>query len=169
MPLERRSFLKALASIAPAAALRNLVAQVPAPTPPAELHLLGAGQDRSGHTHSLGFSSLAFKVSTSDAAGNLFIIEHRNLVPDSEPALHMHLSQEEWFYVMDGEVALQVGDQRLHLRAGDSVLAPRCVPHTFPPPARPRTFSSPSPPRAKWSSTSSMPPPPLRSPQQLPS
>jgi mannose-6-phosphate isomerase-like protein (cupin superfamily) len=79
----------------------------------------------------LGFSSLAFKVSTSDSAGNLFIIEHRNIVPDSGPALHMHLSQEEWFYVMEGEVVLQVGDQRLHLRAGESVLAPRLVPHTF--------------------------------------
>jgi mannose-6-phosphate isomerase-like protein (cupin superfamily) len=43
----------------------------------------------------------------------------------------MHLSQEEWFYVMEGEVVLQVGDQRLHLRAGESVLAPRRVPHTF--------------------------------------
>jgi mannose-6-phosphate isomerase-like protein (cupin superfamily) len=43
----------------------------------------------------------------------------------------MHLSQEEWFYVMEGEVVFQVGDQRLHLRAGESVLAPRLVPHTF--------------------------------------
>ncbi|MGO9339275.1 MAG: cupin domain-containing protein [Terracidiphilus sp.] len=131
MPFQRRSFLRAFASIAPAAAMHNLVAQAPAPRPPAELHPLGAGQDRSGHTHSLGFSSLAFKVSTSDTSGNLFIIEHRNLVPDSGPALHMHLSQEEWFYVMEGEVVLQVGDQRLHLRAGESVLAPRRVPHTF--------------------------------------
>ena len=131
MPLQRRSFLKAFASIAPAAALHNLGAQAPAPRPPAELHPVGAGQDRSGHTHSLGFSSLTFKVSTSDTAGSLFIIEHRNLLPDSGPALHMHLSQEEWFYVMEGEVVLQVGDQRLHLRAGESVLAPRRVPHTF--------------------------------------
>jgi len=131
MPLHRRSFLKAIASIAPAAALHNLEAQAPAPTSPAEVHLLGAGQDRSGHLHSLGFSSLAFKVSTSDTAGNLFIIEHRNLTPASGPALHMHLSQEEWFYVMEGEVLFQVGGQRLHLRAGESVLAPRLVPHTF--------------------------------------
>ena len=91
MPLQRRSFLKAVASIAPAAALHNLAAQSPAP-PPADLHPVAAGQDRSGHLHSLGFSSLAFKVATSDAAGNLSIIEHRNLVPDSGPALHMHIS-----------------------------------------------------------------------------
>jgi mannose-6-phosphate isomerase-like protein (cupin superfamily) len=131
MPLQRRSFLKAVASIAPAAALHNLVAQTPAPPPSKDLHPVAAGQDRSGHLHSLGFSSLAFKTTTSDTAGNLFIIEHRNLVPDSGPALHMHLSQEEWFYVMEGEVVLQVGDQRIHLRTGESVLAPRLVPHCF--------------------------------------
>jgi quercetin dioxygenase-like cupin family protein len=47
------------------------------------------------------------------------------------PSLHLHLNQEEWFYVMEGEVAFQVGEQRLHLHAGESVLAPRLVPHTF--------------------------------------
>lgn len=57
-------------------------------------------------------------------------MEHRNLTPGG-PALHLHLSQEEWFYVMEGEVAFQVGEQRLHLKAGESVLAPRRVPHTF--------------------------------------
>ena len=131
MSLQRRSFLKAFASIAPAAAMHNLVAQAPAPPPPAGLHPVGAGQDRSGHIHSLGFSSLAFKVSTADTAGNLFIIEHRNLVPDSGPALHMHLSQEEWFYVMEGRVSLIVGDQRITLGPGESILAPRRIPHTF--------------------------------------
>jgi quercetin dioxygenase-like cupin family protein len=32
---------------------------------------------------------------------------------------------------MEGEVAFQVGEQRLHLHAGESVLGPRRVPHTF--------------------------------------
>jgi uncharacterized cupin superfamily protein len=41
------------------------------------------------------------------------------------------LSQEEWFYVMEGEVRLQVGDRRLQLGPGESVLAPRRIPHTF--------------------------------------
>jgi mannose-6-phosphate isomerase-like protein (cupin superfamily) len=78
----------------------------------------------------LGFSSILFKGPTSETAGGLFVIEHTHLLPGGPP-LHLHLNQEEWFYVMDGEVAFQVGEQRLHLRAGDSVLAPRRVPHTF--------------------------------------
>ncbi|MFZ1940672.1 MAG: cupin domain-containing protein [Terracidiphilus sp.] len=141
MSLPRRSFLKSAAVGGPTlAASLSLplgwvaelsLAQLPPAATPSDLHVVPAGQDRFGAPHSLGFSSLAFKVVTSDTAGNLFVIEHRNLVPDTGPALHLHLSQEEWFYVMDGEVRFQVGDQRIHLRAGESVLAPRRIPHCF--------------------------------------
>jgi mannose-6-phosphate isomerase-like protein (cupin superfamily) len=75
-------------------------------------------------------SSLLFKVETSETAGRLFIIEHMHLVPGG-PALHLHNSQEEWFYVMEGRVAFQVGNQRLELGPGESILAPRRIPHTF--------------------------------------
>ena len=132
MPIQRRAFLKSVASVIPAAALQSSLAQN-SPEPPAapELHPVPAGQDRSGHLHSLGNSHLAFKVVTSDTAGNLLVIEHTNLMPDTGPALHMHLSQEEWFYVMEGEVRFQVGERRLRLGPGESILAPRRIPHTF--------------------------------------
>jgi mannose-6-phosphate isomerase-like protein (cupin superfamily) len=130
MPVPRRSFLKAAASVAPAAALHELFAQAPAP-PSTSLHIVGVGQDRLGPPHTLGFSSLAFKVLPSDTGGNLFIIEHTHLMPNTGPPLHLHFSQDEWFYVMEGEVVFQVGDKRVHLRAGESVLGPRRISHTF--------------------------------------
>jgi mannose-6-phosphate isomerase-like protein (cupin superfamily) len=132
MPIPRRAFLKSAASIVPAAALQNVLAQS-SPEPPAapEPHPVPAGADRTGHLHSLGFSSLAFKVIPFDTAGNLLVIEHSNLMPDTGPALHMHLSQEEWFYVMEGEVRFQVGERRMRLGPGESILAPRRIPHTF--------------------------------------
>jgi mannose-6-phosphate isomerase-like protein (cupin superfamily) len=146
MSLARRSFLKSAASLLPVALIRSLEAQRPAQAPVevpaiprAALHVVGAGHDRLGSTHSLGFSSLAFKVASSDTSGNLFVIEHTNLTPGTGPALHLHASQEEWFYVMEGAVVFQVGDQRVTLHAGESILAPRSVPHTFSatgPPAR---------------------------------
>jgi mannose-6-phosphate isomerase-like protein (cupin superfamily) len=137
--MRRRSFLRAAAAAAPAAALSNLMAHpafaaqvaVPAVSPAGlELHPVAAGEDRFGALHSLGFSELAFKVGTQETGGNLFMIEHRNLVPGGPP-LHMHLNQEEWFYVMEGQVAFIVGDKRATLNAGESILAPRRVPHTF--------------------------------------
>jgi mannose-6-phosphate isomerase-like protein (cupin superfamily) len=134
--MRRRSFLRAAATAAPAAALSNLIAhpafaaQLAAPAAAPELHPVATGEDRFGALHSLGFSELAFKVGTQETGGNLFVIEHRNLVPGGPP-LHMHLNQEEWFYVMEGQVAFVVGDKRLTLNAGESILAPRRIPHTF--------------------------------------
>ena len=112
--------------------LQNVLAESSPEAPAASgIHPVAAGEDRSGHLHSLGFSSLAFKVIPSDTAGNLLVIEHKNLLPDTGPALHVHFSQEEWFYVMEGQVRFQVGDRRLELGVGESVLAPRRIPHTF--------------------------------------
>ncbi len=130
MPTPRRNFLKSAASALPVATLQSLLAQSAPPLVPA-LHPVAAGQDRFGPPRTLGMSTFTFKVATSDTAGNLFVIEHRGLQPGKGPALHLHYSQEEWFYVMEGEVAFVVGDQHLSLRTGESVLAPRRVPHTF--------------------------------------
>jgi mannose-6-phosphate isomerase-like protein (cupin superfamily) len=132
--MERRSFLKAVTAAAPAAGLQTFLvnqalAQTAAPAQGSP-HVVGAGEDRFGHAHSLGFSSILFKVPASETAGGLFVMEHNHLLPGGPP-LHLHLNQEEWFYVIEGQVAFQVGDQRLELRAGESVLAPRRVPHTF--------------------------------------
>jgi mannose-6-phosphate isomerase-like protein (cupin superfamily) len=134
MSLPRRSFLQSAASAVPAAAVANLFARsagaqsLPAATP--EVHVVDAGADRLGTPHSMGMSSLTFKVLTADTGGNLFAIEHSHLAPGSLP-LHLHLYQDEWFYVMEGEVAFQVGDKRLQLKPGESVLGPRRVPHAF--------------------------------------
>lgn len=107
-----------------------LASQSASPPPEPDLHVVGSGEDRFGHPHSLGFSSLLFEIGSNETSGGLFLIEHRNLV-DAGPPLHRHLHQEEWFYVMAGEVAFQIGDRRLRLNPGESVLAPRRLPHTF--------------------------------------
>jgi len=132
MTIPRRSFLKSAASVLPAAALPELLAQgSSAPSTALDVHPVRRGQDRAGAPHSLGFSTLCFKTLSSEAGGNLFIIEHTNLMPGKGPALHLHYGQEEWFYVMEGAVTVQVADQRVTLHAGDSVLAPRRIAHTF--------------------------------------
>lgn len=130
--MRRRSFLR---TAIPATGLYNfyageLRAQAPTPPLPGAPEVVGAGEDRFGHPHQLGFDSLLFKVATRETRGGMFVVEHPRLLPGGPP-LHLHLGQEEWFYVMEGEVAFQVGDRKLHLHPGESVLAPRRVPHTF--------------------------------------
>jgi mannose-6-phosphate isomerase-like protein (cupin superfamily) len=47
------------------------------------------------------------------------------------PHLHVHQVEDEWFYVIEGEYIVQVGDERFRHTPGDSLLAPRKVPHTY--------------------------------------
>ena len=49
----------------------------------------------------------------------------------SQPPLHVHHRDDEGFYVLEGQVTMWVGDQRLELEAGEFVLGPHGVPHTF--------------------------------------
>jgi len=77
-----------------------------------------------------GSRVIDFKVSSLDTSGDLFIIE---VTDDSKggPPRHLHKDQEEWFYVIDGEYIVEIGDQRYRLGPGDSILAPRGVPHAW--------------------------------------
>jgi quercetin dioxygenase-like cupin family protein len=55
-----------------------------------------------------------------------------NLVPAgwAGPPLHHH-DFDETFYVLDGELTFQLGDERVTRRAGEIAFAPRGVAHTF--------------------------------------
>jgi quercetin dioxygenase-like cupin family protein len=44
--------------------------------------------------------------------------------------LHVHHNEDEAFYVVEGEVTVLVGGERIDLGAGDYLFAPRDVPHT---------------------------------------
>jgi quercetin dioxygenase-like cupin family protein len=44
--------------------------------------------------------------------------------------LHVHNNEDETFYVVEGEVAVLVGGERIDLGAGDYLFAPRDIPHT---------------------------------------
>ena len=80
--------------------------------------------------HSLGFSTIAFKVATGDTGGSLFVMEHSNLAKGG-PYRHLHPDQDEWMYALAGEFHVEVGEQKLTLKPGDSVLMPRQVPHVW--------------------------------------
>ena len=49
----------------------------------------------------------------------------------SGPPLHLHHNEDETFYVLEGEVTIVVGDQRIDLNAGDYVFAPREIAHAY--------------------------------------
>jgi mannose-6-phosphate isomerase-like protein (cupin superfamily) len=47
------------------------------------------------------------------------------------PGLHVHDVQDDTFYVLEGILAVQLGDEILDLGPGDFASAPPGVPHTF--------------------------------------
>jgi mannose-6-phosphate isomerase-like protein (cupin superfamily) len=128
--MKRRSFLKSAAATFPIALAQHFTLAAQSNPPLKQAHLVPAGQDIDNESRSLGFSHIAFKTLSQETGGNLFLIEHSNLLPGGPP-LHLHLAQDEWFYVMAGEILFQVGEKRMQLKTGDSVLAPRQIPHTF--------------------------------------
>lgn len=102
------------------------MSSTPANTPQPAVQLVPAGQDVFGEHRGLGISSIAFKVATPD----LLILENTFHQPGG-PARHLHYAQDEWFYAVEGEFILEIGQERLTLKPGDSVLAPRNVPHVW--------------------------------------
>ncbi len=90
-----------------------------------------AGGDRFQEGRKVfGSRGIDFKVSSLDTNGDLLIVE---VTDDTKggPPRHLHHEQEEWFYVIDGEYIVEIGDERYRLGPGDCVLAPRGVPHTW--------------------------------------
>jgi quercetin dioxygenase-like cupin family protein len=129
--MKRRSFLKSAAVAFPVAGFNVFALGQTVAAPAADgIHPVEAGQDRLGETHSLGFSTILFKVLPRETSGGLFVIEHKNL-GNGGPPVHLHPHQEEWFYVMEGEVLFQVGESRRQLGAGESLLGPRGIAHGF--------------------------------------
>jgi mannose-6-phosphate isomerase-like protein (cupin superfamily) len=91
-----------------------------------------AGTDRSKQQGLMiwGLIPLATLVSTQDSGGELFVFQHAN-IDKGGPPRHVHHAQDEWFYVVKGEFAAEVGDQKFLLSPGDSLFAPRKVPHAW--------------------------------------
>lgn len=51
--------------------------------------------------------------------------------PGGGPPLHTHASEEEFFFVLAGEMSFYVGGKVTRVRAGGTAFVPRGVPHCF--------------------------------------
>lgn len=59
---------------------------------------------------------------------SLFIDE---VPPNCGPPLHVHRNEDETFYVVEGELVVEVDGERSKIAAGSAAFLPRGVPHTF--------------------------------------
>jgi quercetin dioxygenase-like cupin family protein len=72
-------------------------------------------------------------------SGNLMTIKHEagwtflesRMAAGHAPPLHLHRSEDEAFYLLEGSMRFRSGDDVFDVGAGDFVVVPRGVPHAF--------------------------------------
>ncbi len=70
------------------------------------------------------------KASSQTTGGRVAVIEHLAPRGNGSP-LHVHHREDEWFYVLEGELTFWVGGQVINAPQGSFVYGPREIPHTF--------------------------------------
>lgn len=125
----RRSLLHAIGAAIPALSAQ---AQPPAPKTRATFKV-APGVSRPGKLEGAGPGRVMLKVSGDDTGGEFALFE----VPPGNPGppLHVHHVENELFWVLEGELDVQVGSEVIRLTAGSCVYAPKMIPHTWQPAA----------------------------------
>jgi quercetin dioxygenase-like cupin family protein len=77
-----------------------------------------------------GFAA-TFKVVSRDTDGSHSVIETTVPAHAPGPPLHIHRTMDEEFYILDGELTVQVGEQTVTAIRGAYAYVPRGVPHAF--------------------------------------
>jgi mannose-6-phosphate isomerase-like protein (cupin superfamily) len=75
--------------------------------------------------------SIHIRVRSEDTGGRLGLVEQVIPAGFPGPALHVHPEFEETFYVLDGRIAMRLGDEAVEAGAGTVAVVPRGTPHTF--------------------------------------
>ena len=91
---------------------------------------IAAGKDRFDEDFFYRGNHFFLKVSGKDTDGDLCIYDTLR-TQTGGPRLHLHESQDEWFFVIKGEFTFQVGNETYYLKEGDTLFGPRKIPHAF--------------------------------------
>jgi quercetin dioxygenase-like cupin family protein len=92
--------------------------------------VLRSGQTRTPAPLNIVGESTHVLVSPADSAGH-FAAFHLVAPPMSGPPLHVHSREDEWFYVLEGELVFELDGVRHTVAAGGSVYLQRGVVHRY--------------------------------------
>ena len=88
---------------------------------------IGAGKDRFNDGFNRHGTTIDCKVSGKDTGGAMCVLEVNN----TGWPRHVNRDQDEWIYVVDGEVELETGKKRFHLGTRESMFIPRNIEHAW--------------------------------------
>jgi quercetin dioxygenase-like cupin family protein len=74
---------------------------------------------------------IRFMIGGEETRGNLGLVEHPIGPRALAAPMHTNEHEDEYTYVLEGEVGVQIGEEILVARPGDLVFKPRGVPHAF--------------------------------------
>ncbi|MDB6028043.1 MAG: skgA-A [Verrucomicrobiales bacterium] len=88
---------------------------------------VAAGMDRFNEGFNRDGTTIDCKVSGKDTGGAMCVLELNN----TGWPRHINPEQDEWIYVVEGEVVLEIGKKRFHLGPRESMFIPRNVEHVL--------------------------------------
>jgi len=88
---------------------------------------IGAGKDRFNKGLNRYGTTIDCKVSGKDTGGAMCVLEVNNTAWPR----HVNRDQDEWIYVVDGEVECEIGKKGFRLGTGESMFIPRNIEHAW--------------------------------------
>jgi quercetin dioxygenase-like cupin family protein len=73
---------------------------------------------------------VSIRIPVTAGADGMSVIENHAPFGDSPP-LHIHQTEDEIFYILEGEFRFKVEQEEFRLSAGETMLAPKGVAHTY--------------------------------------
>lgn len=86
---------------------------------------------REGESVQLGGLGARYMVTGAQSGGGFALVEHPIAPRTLASPMHTHANEDEYTYVLVGEVGAQVGDEVVLAKPGDLVFKPRGIPHAF--------------------------------------
>jgi quercetin dioxygenase-like cupin family protein len=90
--------------------------------------VLGPGE---GNAVQLGGLGVRFMIDSDAAGGGFSLVEHPIAPRALAAPLHRHANEDEYSYVLEGRVGVQLGDETLEAGPGELVFKPRNQWHAF--------------------------------------
>ena len=86
--------------------------------------------DEAGESLWVVGDTYTFKATADDTGGSLAFFD-ATVPPESGPPPHVHRDEDEFYYVLDGELEVLDRDRTFNARAGSFVFVPRGTLHSF--------------------------------------
>ena len=99
--------------------------------------MTGAGNARivlspyEGEMVQFGGLGVRFMIDGAQSGGNFALVEHPIEPRVLAAPMHTHRNEDEYTYVLEGEIGVQVGEEVRVARPGDLVFKPGGMPHAF--------------------------------------